>query len=110
MQPKRLNYLKTFLLGFGFFGVSVIWSVYNAFVPLILDERFGLQAGFIAFIMVLDNIAALIIQPALGVFSDRLRHVWPHPLFSGSAIIHLQLHHPSVGDGFLANTCCGAHA
>ncbi|MEA3328039.1 MAG: MFS transporter [Chloroflexota bacterium] len=73
MQPKRLNYLKIFLLGFGFFGVSVIWSVYNAFVPLILDERFGLQAGFIAFIMVLDNIAALIIQPALGVFSDRLR-------------------------------------
>ncbi len=73
MQPKRLNYLKTFLLGFGFFGVSVIWSVYNAFVPLILDQRFGLQAGMISFIMVLDNIAALIIQPPLGVFSDRLR-------------------------------------
>ncbi|MDY6874543.1 MAG: MFS transporter, partial [Chloroflexota bacterium] len=52
---------------------SVIWSVYNAFVPLILDQRFGLQAGFISFIMVLDNIAALLIQPPLGVFSDRLR-------------------------------------
>ncbi|MBG0788590.1 MAG: SLC45 family MFS transporter [Anaerolineaceae bacterium] len=73
METKRTNYLKTFLLGFGFFGVSVIWSVYNAFVPLILDERFGLEAGFIAFIMVLDNIAALVIQPPLGVFSDRLR-------------------------------------
>lgn len=73
MDSKRLNYFKTFLLGFGFFGVSVIWSVYNLFVPLILDERFGLQAGFISFIMVLDNIAALIIQPPLGVFSDRLR-------------------------------------
>jgi len=73
MEPKRMSYLKTFLLGFGFFGVSVIWSVYNAFVPLFLDERFGLQAGFISFIMVLDNIAALIIQPPLGVFSDRLR-------------------------------------
>ena len=73
MKPKRLNYLKTFLLGFGFFGVSVIWSVYNAFVPLILDVRFGLQAVDIQSIMVLDNIAALIIQPALGVFSDRLR-------------------------------------
>lgn len=73
MEPKRMNYLKTFLLGFGFFGVSVIWSVYNAFVPLILDQRFGLQAGFISFIMVLDNIAALLIQPPLGVFSDRLR-------------------------------------
>ncbi len=32
----RLNYGKTFLLGFGFFGVSVIWAVYNAFVPLFL--------------------------------------------------------------------------
>jgi len=73
VEPKRMNYPKTFLLGFGFFGVSVIWSVYNAFVPLILDQRFGLQAGFISFIMVLDNIAALLIQPPLGVFSDRLR-------------------------------------
>jgi len=73
METKKMSYLKTFLLGFGFFGVSVIWSVYNAFVPLFLDERFGLQAGFISFIMVLDNIAALIIQPPLGVFSDRLR-------------------------------------
>ncbi|MBW6466755.1 MAG: MFS transporter [Brevefilum sp.] len=73
MQSRKLNYSKTFLLGFGFFGVSVIWSVYNAFVPLLLDNRFGLQAGWISFIMVLDNIAALIIQPPLGVFSDRMR-------------------------------------
>ncbi|HET59333.1 MAG TPA: MFS transporter [Chloroflexi bacterium] len=73
MEEKKFHYGKTFLLGFGFFGVSVIWSVYNAFVPLILDGRFGLQAGWISFIMVLDNIAALIIRPPLGVFSDRLR-------------------------------------
>jgi len=73
MEEKKFHYGKTFLLGFGFFGVSVIWSVYNAFVPLILDGRFGLQAGWISFIMVLDNIAALLIQPPLGVFSDRLR-------------------------------------
>jgi maltose/moltooligosaccharide transporter len=73
MQTKKMDYSKTVLLGFGFFGVSVIWSVYNAFVPLLLDNRFGLQAGWISFIMVLDNIAALIIQPPLGVFSDRMR-------------------------------------
>ena len=29
-MSSRLNYGKTFLLGFGFFGVSVIWGVYNA--------------------------------------------------------------------------------
>ena len=73
MEEKKFSYGNTFLLGFGFFGVSIIWSVYNAFVPLLLDGKFGLQAGWIGFIMVLDNVAALFIQPPLGVFSDRMR-------------------------------------
>ena len=73
MEEKKFSYPKTFLLGFGFFGVSVIWSIYNAFVPLMLSERFGLEAGWIAVVMVLDNIAAILIQPPLGVWSDRLR-------------------------------------
>lgn len=64
---------KTFLLGFGFFGVSVIWSVYNAYVPIFLDSRFALSAGFIGIFMTLDNIAALLIQPPIGAWSDRLR-------------------------------------
>ena len=73
MQPKRLNYLKTFLLGFGFFGVSVIWGTYNAFVPLFLANKFGVRPGLIGFFMTIDNIAAILIQPAVGAWSDRLR-------------------------------------
>ncbi|MFW5713570.1 MAG: MFS transporter [Brevefilum sp.] len=73
MQPKRLNYLKTFLLGFGFFGVSVIWGTYNAFVPLFLANKFDIRPGFIGFFMTIDNIAAIFIQPAVGAWSDRLR-------------------------------------
>ncbi len=73
MQPKRLNYGKTFLLGFGFFGVSVIWATYNAFVPLFLANKFDVRPGFIGLFMTLDNIAALFIQPAVGAWSDRLR-------------------------------------
>ena len=69
----KLNYGKTFLLGLGFFGVSVIWSVYNAFVPVFLADRFLMAAGFIGFFMTLDNIAALLIQPAVGSWSDRIR-------------------------------------
>jgi len=69
----KLNFGKTFLLGLGFFGVSVIWSVYNAFVPIFLADRFLMAAGFIGFFMTLDNIAALLIQPAVGAWSDRLR-------------------------------------
>ncbi len=69
----KLNYGKTFLLGFGFFGVSVIWGVYNAFVPLFLANKFGLAPAWIGFFMTLDNIAALLIQPPVGAWSDRLR-------------------------------------
>lgn len=70
---SRLNYGKTFLLGFGFFGVSVVWGVYNAFVPIFLSEKFGLSAALVGFFMTLDNIAALFIQPPVGAWSDRLR-------------------------------------
>ncbi len=69
----KFNYGKTFLLGFGFFGVSVIWGVYNAFVPLFLSNKFGLEPWLIGFFMTLDNIAALLIQPPVGAWSDRLR-------------------------------------
>jgi len=69
----KLNYGKTFLLGFGFFGVSVIWGVYNGFVPLFLANKFDLSPAIIGFFMTLDNIAALLIQPPVGAWSDKLR-------------------------------------
>ncbi|HTX90336.1 MAG TPA: MFS transporter [Anaerolineales bacterium] len=69
----KFNYGKIFLLGFGFFGVSVIWGMYNAFVPIFLADRFHLSPVFIGFFMTLDNIAALFIQPPVGAWSDRLR-------------------------------------
>jgi len=72
MAP-RFSYARIFVLGFGFFGVSVIWGVYNAFVPIFLADRFKLAPAFIGFFMTLDNIAALFIQPPVGAWSDRLR-------------------------------------
>ena len=75
-MTSRLNYGKTFLLGFGFFGVSVIWGVYNAFVPIFLADKFGLAPAWIGFFMTLDNIAALFIQPPVGAWSDRIRTWW----------------------------------
>ena len=69
----NFNYGKIFLLGFGFFGVSVIWGVYNAFVPIFLANKFHLAPALIGFFMTLDNIAALFIQPPVGAWSDRLR-------------------------------------
>ena len=68
----RFNYGKIFLLGFGFFGVSVIWGVYNAFVPLFLGNTFLLAPAAIGFFMTLDNLLALFIQPPVGAWSDRM--------------------------------------
>ncbi len=72
----KFRYSKIFLLGFGFFGVSVIWGVYNAFVPIFLADKFHLSPGVIGFFMTLDNIAALFIQPPVGAWSDRVRTRW----------------------------------
>jgi Na+/melibiose symporter-like transporter len=72
-MSKKFSYGRIFLLGFGFFGVSIIWGVYNAFVPIFLADKFHLAPIFIGFFMTLDNIAALFIQPPVGAWSDRLR-------------------------------------
>ena len=72
----KFRYGKIFLLGFGFFGVSVIWGVYNAFVPIFLADKFHISPGIIGFFMTLDNVAALFIQPPVGAWSDRVRTRW----------------------------------
>jgi len=33
----KLDYKRTFLLGFGFLGVSVLWLLYNTYVPIFLQ-------------------------------------------------------------------------
>ncbi len=79
----KLDYKKTFLIGFGFFGISVMWTLYNAYVPIYLQAGsptfdapgelgFGLGAGLTGVIMTLDNVAALFLLPLIGVWSDRI--------------------------------------
>jgi len=83
----KLDYRKTFLLGFGFLGVSFMWLVYNSYVPVFLQAGnpafdrtqgattvgFGLRAAVAGFIMTLDNIAAFFIQSVVGLLSDKTR-------------------------------------
>ncbi len=64
---------KTFVLGFGFLGVSVIWALYNAYVPVFLKEWYHLPSVIIGFIMTIDNIFAILLLPYLGAMSDRTR-------------------------------------
>ncbi len=69
----KFNYSKVILLGIGYFGISVSWAAYNIFVPVLLANKFQLGPVSIGGFMALDNIAALLIQPPVGMWSDRLR-------------------------------------
>jgi len=69
---KRFPYGKTFLIGFGFFGISIIWPLFNNYVPIFLEEL-GLTATMIGFVMTWDNYFNMFIQPIVGERSDQTR-------------------------------------
>lgn len=72
-MQTRFPYTKTFILGFGFFGISLIWPIFNNFVPIFLKEDFALSATVIGFIMTWDNYLNMFVQPIVGERSDRTR-------------------------------------
>ncbi|MEM0226617.1 MAG: MFS transporter [Thermofilaceae archaeon] len=69
---KGFSYGVIFLLGSGFFGISVIWSVYNSYVPVFLKEL-GLPSWLVGFIMTIDNVLAVFMLPVIGALSDLTR-------------------------------------
>lgn len=71
-MENKLNIKKTMLLSFGFFASSIAWSIYNSFVPQIL-EGFIKSTTLIGFIMTFDNIFGVIFQPLFGNLSDKTR-------------------------------------
>lgn len=61
---------KTWLLGFGFFSISLGWALYNGFVPFFLNDYLA-STALIGFLMTIDNYIALFLQPYIGNRSDR---------------------------------------
>lgn len=66
----KLNYKKTFILGFGFFAITLCASLYDSFVPVFL-HKFIDKAWLIGFLMTMDNYIGLVLQPFVGMLSDR---------------------------------------
>ena len=90
----RLNYRRTALIGFAFFGILLLWQVYDSWCPTFLTDIFArrmynmssyelknsgneqqiLQVQWIVgIIMACDNLAALILLPLFGRLSDWTR-------------------------------------
>ncbi len=89
----KLNYKRTALIGFAFFGILLLWQVYDSWCPTFLTDIFAhhiygmtsaeLKASdpdkilnvqwIVGIIMACDNLAALILLPIFGSLSDKTR-------------------------------------
>lgn len=67
----KLNYKRTIFVGFAFFLISLFWQVYDNIIPLTLTNKFGLSQTASGFVMVLDNVIALVMLPLFGAISDK---------------------------------------
>ena len=76
----KLNYKRTFTIGFAFFGILLLWQVYDTWCPVLLTELFKTAFGvsdekpvqyLVGIMMAIDNLAALILLPIFGRISDK---------------------------------------
>ena len=68
----KLNYKRTLLVGMAFFLISAFWQAYDAIVPLILTNHFGLPQTASGAVMSIDNILAVFMLPIFGALSDKV--------------------------------------
>jgi maltose/moltooligosaccharide transporter len=68
----KLDIKKTMLVGFGFLAVSIAWSIYNSYVPLLLQKYTG-DTTVIGFCMSLSFIFGAVFDPIFGNISDKTK-------------------------------------
>ena len=89
----KLNYKRTSLIGFAFFGILLLWQVYDSWCPTFLTDIFarniyGVSSSelsnqgkdavlnvqwLVGLVMACDNLAALILLPIFGNLSDKTK-------------------------------------
>ena len=67
----KLNYKRVLLVGMAFFLISAFWQAYDAIVPLILTNHFGLPQTVSGAVMSIDNVLAVFLLPIFGAISDK---------------------------------------
>ena len=68
----KLNYKRVLFVGMAFFLISAFWQAYDAIVPLILTNHFGLPQTVSGTVMSIDNVLAVFMLPLFGALSDRV--------------------------------------
>ena len=90
-SPLKLNMKRTFIIGFAFFGILLMWQVYDNYCSSFLSELFIKAFGIawetqaqheaaaeqvqwlVGIMMAIDNVAALIMMPIFGRLSDKTK-------------------------------------
>ncbi|MBQ3911744.1 MAG: MFS transporter [Lachnospiraceae bacterium] len=92
-KSLKLNYRRTALIGFAFFGILLLWQVYDSWCPTFLTDIFARRMydmssaqlknsdpdkilnvqWIVGIIMACDNLAALILLPIFGNLSDKTK-------------------------------------
>jgi len=68
----KLNYKRVLLTGMAFFLITAFWQAYDAIIPLILTNHYGLPQTASGAIMSLDNVLAVFLLPLFGALSDKV--------------------------------------
>ncbi len=68
----KLNYKRVLLVGMAFFLIQAFWQAYDAIIPLILTNHFGLPQSASGAVMSIDNVLAVFLLPIFGAVSDKV--------------------------------------
>ena len=80
MKNLVLNKKRILIIGFAFFGILMLWQVYNTYCPVMLTELLKVKMSssteeevqwVVGIIMAADNIMALFMLPLFGYLSDK---------------------------------------
>ena len=74
-ETADFSYAKIWWIGFGFLGVQLSFTTYNAFLPLMYREFFNSRA-LVGLLMGTDNLIGLLLIPIIGAWSDRINSPW----------------------------------
>ncbi len=69
----KLNYKRVMLVGMAFLLISAFWQAYDAIIPLIIINHFGLSHTASGAVMSIDNVLAVFLLPFFGALSDKVR-------------------------------------
>ena len=76
-KTLKLNYKRTFYMGFAFFAILMLWQMYNYYCPKFLEHFLGTDKAYlIGVIMAADNLFAVFMLPLFGALSDKTKSKW----------------------------------